>query len=156
MAAGSRTEAVLSVAILAGVLAGACGGAPASPSSSSLSVGQWSGTTTQGTSITFAVSSEEILTSIAVEYRFNGCSGTQTFANLNVQTAPNVMCIPAPCSGALSAYRAFTYSSGSVATGPGTSINGLFLPGNQAQGQASFVNYPGCGTAAAEWTATRR
>ena len=54
------------------------------------------------------------------------------------------------------AYRAFTYSSGSVVTGPGTSINGLFLPGNQAQGQASFVNYPGCGTAAAEWTATRR
>ena len=151
-----RTKAVLSVGILTGLLASACGSGPASPSSSSLSVGQWTGTTTQGAPITFTVSSDEILTTIVIAYSFNGCSGVQTFANLNVPTAPNVICIPGPCSNTLSTYRAFSYSSGSVGTGPTTSINGLFLPLNQAQGQASFQDFPGCGTAGAEWTATRR
>ena len=153
----ARTKAVLSVGTLAAVLTSACSRAPTSPSSSSLSVGQWNGTTAQGTSITFTVSSDETLTTIAVGYSFNGCSGTQTFSNLNVPTAPNVTCIPGPCSGTLSTYRAFAYSSGAVGTGPSTTLNGLFLPGNQAQGQVSFRDFPGCGTAAGvEWIATRR
>ena len=114
------------------------------------------GTTTQGAPITFTVSSDGSLTTIVIGYSFNGCSGVRTFANLNVPTAPNVICIPGPCSNTLSTYRAFSYSSGSVGTGPTTSINGLFLPLDQAQGQASFQDFPGCGTAGAEWTATRR
>jgi len=153
----TQTKAVLWVGTLTGVLASACSRGPTSPSASSLSVGQWSGTTAQGASIAFTVSSDEALTTIAVGYTFNGCSGTQTFADLNVPTAPDVTCIPGPCSGTNSTYRAFAYSSGSRGTGPSTTVNGLFLPGGRAQGQVSFRDYPGCGTAAGvEWTATRR
>ena len=158
-AAWARMKAVFWVGTLAGYLASACSGGPGAPSTSasSLAAGQWSGTTVQGTAITFVVSSNETLTSIAVGYSFNGCSGIETFSNLNVLTAPNVTCIPGPCSGTISSYRAFAYSSGPPGTGSSMTVNGLFLPGNQAQGQVTFRDYPGCGTAAGvEWTATRR
>ena len=152
-----KAKALLRIGSVAGVLASACSSGPASPSASSLSVGQWSGTTAQGASIAFTVSFDEILRTISVGYAFNGCSGTQTFADLNVPTAPDVTCIPAPCSGSLSTYRAFGYTSRSVGTEPSTTINGLFLPGGRAQGQVSFRDFPGCGTAAGvEWTAMRR
>ena len=153
----TRTKAVMLVGTLAGGLASACNEGPASPSSSSKSVGQWNGTTAQGRSIMFTVSSDETLTTLAVEYSFNGCSGTQTFSNLNVPTAPNITCVPGPCSATESAYRAFAYSDGSPRTGPSTTINGLFLPGDRAEGQVSFLDYPGCGSAGGvRWTATRR
>jgi len=153
----TQTKAVLRLGTFAGVLASACSTGPTSPSASSLSVGQWSGTTAQGASIAFTVSKDEAVTAIAVGYTFNGCAGTQTFADLNVPTAPSVTCIPGPCSETISTYRAFAYSNGSRGTGPSTSINGLFLPGGRAQGEVTFRDYPGCGTAAGvEWTATRR
>ena len=155
----TQTKAVLWIGTLAGVLVSACGSGSGttSPSASSLSVGQWSGTTAQGASIAFTVSSDEALTTLAVGYTFNGCSGTQTFVDLNVPTAPNVTCVPGPCSGTISTYRSLAYSSGSRETGPSTTVNGLFLPGGRAQGLVSFRDYPGCGTATGvEWTATRR
>jgi hypothetical protein len=154
----TQTKAVLWFGTLTGVLAAACSSnsGPASPSASSLSVGQWSGTTAQGALIAFTVSSDEALTTLAVGYNFNGCSGTQTFTDLNVPTAPDVTCVPGPCSGTTSTYRALSYSSGR-GTGPVTTVFGVFLPGGQAQGQVTFRDYAGCGTAAGvEWTATRR
>ena len=138
----TRAKGMFWVGTFAGVLACACSKNPTSPSSSSLSVGQWNGTTAQGTSITFTVSADEILTTLAVGYSFHGCSGTQTFSNLNVPTAPDVTCIPGPCSGTVSTYRALAYSSGPAA-GPSTTVNGVFLPGNRAQGLVSFRDYPG-------------
>jgi hypothetical protein len=129
---------------------------PFTGGSGSLSVGEWSGTTSQGAPISFVVSPNETVTAITLGYDFNGCSGSHTFADLNVPTAPNLTCIPGPCSGIQESYRAFGYSTGS-ASGPYTQLNGLFLPGNQAKGQAVFRDYPSCGTApAVEWTATRR
>ena len=122
----------------------------------SLSVGEWSGTTSQGMPITLIVSPDETVTTITLGYNFNGCSGSHTFADLNVPTNPDVTCIPGPCSGTLESYRAFGYSAGSVGSGPLTQVNGLFLPGNQAKGQTTFSDYPTCGAATAvEWT-TRR
>lgn len=149
---------VLLLAIGPGVLAAACSRGPTAPSASaSLSAGRWSGTTAQGTAITFDVSSNEILTAISVGYNFNGCSGSQVFSNLNVPTAPNITCIPGPCSGTTSSYRAFAYSNGTPGSGPSTTLNGLFLLGGRAQGLVTFGDYLGCGTAASvEWTATRR
>jgi hypothetical protein len=152
-------SAVLLVGAMTPVLVSACSKAPTTPSTplSSLSVGQWSGTTTQGVAITFTVSSDEVLTTIAVEHSFNGCSGTQTFSNLTIPTAPSVICIPGPCSSDISSYRAFAFSNRVLGSGPGTAINGLFLPGGRASGQVTFRDFPGCGTAAGvEWTATRR
>lgn len=102
----------------------ACGGSPAAPSqSSSLSVGQWSGTTAQGAAIAFSVSSDEFLTTISVGYNFNGCVGSQVFANVHVPTAPNVICIPGPCPDTL--YRSLHYSGGTRGDGPVTTVNGV-------------------------------
>jgi hypothetical protein len=123
----------------------------------SLSAGEWSGTTTQGTPIVFTVGANETITTITLGYDFNGCSGSHTFSDLLVPTRPDVTCIPGPCTGALTTYRAFGYSNGSPATGPYTQINGLFLPGGEARGQAVFSAYPNCGTTPpVEWTATKR
>jgi len=123
----------------------------------SLSVGEWSGTTSQGMPIAFTVSSNETVTSITLGYDFNDCSGSKTFADLNVRAAPQVTCIPGPCSGVVTSYRAFSYLDGSFGSGPVTQINGLFLPGNEAKGQVVFSDYPSCGTPTpAEWTAHRR
>lgn len=123
----------------------------------SSSAGTWSGTTSQGAPITFVVAPDEHVTTITLGYDFNGCAGSHTFADLNVPTLPDLTCIPGPCPGVSSSYRAFGYSAGSVAGRPMTQVNGLFLPRDQAKGQVTFRNYAGCGDlVTAEWTATRR
>jgi hypothetical protein len=107
--------------------------------------------------IDFSVSSDEKVTTITIGYSFNACAGSHTFSGLDIRTTPDVTCIPGPCSAAMTSYRAFGYASAGPIDGPRTAINGLFLPGNRAEGQASFVNYSGCGTAGGVgWTATRR
>jgi hypothetical protein len=125
------------------------------PRAASLSVGEWNGTTSQGMPIAFSVSEDEMVTTITLGHRFNGCSGSETFSDLNVRSAPDLTCIPGPCSGRLASYRAFGFADG-PSSGPRTQINGLFLPGDRAQGQASFFDYHGCGNATVEWSATRR
>jgi hypothetical protein len=141
------------VAILGCALMNAC--SSTNPSSAGLD-GQWSGTTSQGTPITFAVSSAQKVTDITIGYNFNGCSGVQTYSNLSLDTAPMVTCIPGPCPDAVSSYRAFSYSAGSIG-GPATAVNGLFLPTNRAEGQVTFRDYPGCGTmVGVGWSANRR
>jgi hypothetical protein len=123
---------------------------------SSMSVGEWEGTTTQGKPISFTVSRDEKLTSLIVGYEFNGCSGTREFFQLKVPTAPDLTCIPGPCSYTAATYRGFGFSDGQLAGEPSTQINGVFLPRNQAKGQAVFRNFPNCGSATVQWTATRR
>ncbi|HET7131985.1 MAG TPA: hypothetical protein VFJ95_07035 [Gammaproteobacteria bacterium] len=123
----------------------------------SLAVGEWAGTTSQGQPIAFTVSEDERVTAITVGYDFNGCAGSKIFADISVPAAPQVTCIPGPCSGVVSSYRAFGHTNGAVGSGPVTQVNGLFLPGNEARGQVTFADYPSCGvTPPAEWTARRR
>lgn len=144
-------------AILLCAAATACGGAdgPTSPSPTTLT-GQWSGTTAHGLPISFTISPDEKVTAISFGYTFNGCSGSHTFAGLNIETRANVICIPGPCSGVLSPFRSFNYSS-SPPGGPFTTVNGLFPGINRAEGALGFFEYPGCGTATGVgWTATRR
>jgi hypothetical protein len=127
---------------------------PTRPSSAALD-GLWSGTTSQGTPITFTVSSDQKVTAITVGYSFNGCSGVQTFSNLNLDTAPMVTCIPGPCPNPVSSYRAFSYSAGSI-DGPFTTVNGQFFSPIRAEGLVAFRDYPGCGTAVGVgWAATK-
>ena len=139
-----------------GVLA-ACGGDGATPPAPSPgNSGLWTGTTFQGAPISFSVSAGEKVTAITIGHNFNGCSGVETFSDLNLETAPNVTCIPGPCSPGIQSYRAFNYGSGPPA-GPRTSVNGLFLSASRAEGTAGFQNYPGCGSATGvPWTATKR
>jgi hypothetical protein len=122
----------------------------------SLSAGEWEGTTSQGRRIAFTVSQDEKVTSITLGYDFKKCSGTKKFEDLNVATAANLTCIPGPCPSTAASYRAFGFSDGTAGAGPYTQINGVFLPRNQAKGQAILSDYPDCGSATVQWTATRR
>jgi len=135
-------------------LASGCGG-PTKPSSSTLE-GQWSGTTSQGTPISFTVSSDQKVTAITVGYTFNGCAGTQTFANLSLETAPTLICLPGPCAPSLTSFRSFNYSTGPF-NGPSTSVNAVFQGTGRAEGQVAFRDFAGCGSATGVgWTATKR
>lgn len=130
-------------------------GATTTPSPSSLD-GQWTGTTSQGTPISFTVSADQKVTAITVGYDFNGCSGVQRFSNLNLETAPNVTCIPGPCPPSVTSYRAFNYVTGPI-EGPSTGVNCLFTASNRAEGQVGFRDYPGCGSATGvAWIATKQ
>ena len=153
----SRRTAVY-LLTLAAAVAGACSG-PAGPAAapSLAGPGEWTGTTSQGRPIAFTVSPDETVTSLSIGYSFNGCAGTQTISNLSIPTKPDVVCVPGPCSGTVASYRAFGYADRGADAGPRIAVNGVFLPGNRAEGQAGFFDYPGCGTAAGvTWTAIRR
>ena len=136
-------------------LMSACQSGPTMPTSSGYN-GQWSGTTSQGMAISFTVSPDEKVTAITIGHNFNGCSGSQTFSNLNLATAPDVMCIPGPCAPSISAFRSFGYAAG-LAEGPSTQVHGLFLSNSRAEGSAGFRDFPGCGSViGVAWTATKR
>lgn len=144
----------LSLIALCGV-AGACR-SPAAPGATGYA-GQWSGTTVQGRPIAFTVSPDETVTSITLGHDFNGCSGSQTFSPLSLSIAPNVVCIPGPCSPALSSYRAFGFASGDRIAGPSTDVNAVLLSMTRAEGTVNFRSYPVCGSAiGVAWTVTRR
>jgi hypothetical protein len=136
-------------------LASACGN-PSGPSKASYE-GQWTGTTAQGKTVTFTISPDEKLTAITVGHEFNGCSGTQTFSNLSLSIAPQIQCIPAPCSNQLMSYRAFGYQTGDPVEGPATSLNAVFISGDRVEGMVNFRLFPGCGSAmGVVWSATKR
>jgi hypothetical protein len=112
--------------------------------------GQWSGTTSQGRPITFAVSSDQKVTAITVGYSFNGCSGVNTFSNLNLDIGNP------PNPTALSAGPGFGYGSGPP-DGPNyTQIYGSFSSNTTATGSMIFGAYAGCGNSGGIWTAARR
>jgi hypothetical protein len=112
--------------------------------------GQWSGTTSQGGPITFTVSSDQKVTAITVGYRFNGCSGANTFSNLNLDIGnpPNPN---APTIG-----PGFGYGSGPPDGPSYTQIYGSFTSNTTATGSVIFGAFPGCGNAVGIWSATRR
>ena len=135
--------------------AGACGSAT-TPTPVGYA-GQWSGTTAHGRSIAFTISADEAVTAITVAHDFNGCSGSQTFSNLSLNIAPNVICIPGPCTGSLASFRTFAYMSGDRIEAPSTEVHAVFPSTTSAEGTVNFRSYPGCGSATGvAWTATRR
>ena len=136
-------------------LLSACG-TPSGPSKADYE-GQWTGTTAQGKTVTFTISSDETVTTLTVGHEFNGCSGTQTFSSLSVSIAPQVQCIPAPCSNQLLSYRAFSYLAGNPLDGPATSVNAVFMSDERVEGLVNFSQFPGCGSAmGVTWSATKR
>ena len=110
--------------------------------------GQWKGTTSQGRPITFTVSSAQKVTAITVGYSFNGCSGSNTFSNLNLDigVTPN----PATSLG-----PGFGFGSGSPEGSNYTQVYGSFRSNTTASGTVIFGDFTGCGNAIAGWTATR-
>ena len=110
--------------------------------------GQWNGTTSQGRPITFTVSSAQKVTAITVGYSFNGCSGLNTFSNLNLDigVTPN----PATSLG-----PGFGFGSGPPDGSNYTQVYGSFRSNTTASGTVIFGDYPGCGNAGGIWTAAR-
>jgi hypothetical protein len=138
------------------VIFAGCGGSPTEPTRIGYA-GPWSGTTAQGTPLAFTISADERVTTISVAHNFNGCSGSQTFSDLSLPIAPQIVCIPGPCSPSQSAYRQLAFLSGDRVTGPTVGIAGVFLSTNRVEGTVNFSNYPGCGSATGvPWSATRR
>ena len=135
--------------LLIGGLSG-CGGTVKSPTTSGNMryEGQWNGTTSQGRPISFTVSSDQKVTAITVGYSFNGCSGSNTFSNLNLDigTTPN----PATTLG-----PGFGFGSGPPDGTNYTQVYGSFSSNTTATGSVVFGAYVGCGNAGGIWTATR-
>ena len=142
-----RNNAARSGVLALAISLSGCGGSPTTPASSGYS-GQWSGTTGQGVPIAFTISADENVTTISVSHNFNGCSGSQTFPDLNLPIAPQVQCIPGPCSPSITSYRQLGFVSGDRMNGPSIAIAGLFVSTSRAEGTVAFRNYAGCGDAA--------
>jgi hypothetical protein len=123
------------------------------PSASSYA-GEWSGTTSQGAPISFSVSADQVVTSITVGHRFNGCSGSNTFANLSLTIAttqlPFPPRVPTPDSSG------FGYGSGPPEEANYTQVLGNFPSAQASTGSVAFLNFPSCGNAVANWNATKR
>jgi hypothetical protein len=116
-----------------------------SPGSPSGYEGQWSGTTSQNRTMTFTVSSDQKVTAITIGYSFNGCSGTNTFPNVNAAIGAT------PTSAA-----SFGWGSGSPEGPNFTQVLGSFNSTTSASGSVAFGSYTGCGNALAVWTAAKQ
>ena len=153
---GSCRRLWLELGVILALVVTGCGGGPTVPASGGYA-GVWSGTTAQGTPITFTISEEENVTTISISHNFNGCSGSQTFSNLSLPIAPDVSCIPGPCSPSVTSYRQLAFATGDRINGPSFTIAGIFPSTNHAEGALAFQNYPCCGSATGvPWSATRR
>ena len=132
----------------------ACGGdSPTGPSAAAGYNGQWSGTTSQGRPVEFTVSSNHV-TAVTVGYVFGGCSGSKTFANLNVE----IFDVSGPGPGGQTtpnSSKGFAYGSGAP-DGSSVQIQGFFRSNTTADGVVVFAEYPGCGDGFGLWTATKR
>lgn len=126
----------------------ACDRSPTTPSSGY--AGEWSGTTSQGRPITLTVSSAQKITAITVGYSFGGCSGVNTFSNLNLDIGfPPNPAVPVPGPE-------FGFGSGSPEGPNYTQVSGFFTSNITATGSVGFLGYAGCPNTGAVWTATKR
>ena len=121
-----------------------CGGTgPTAPASAY--AGTWTGTTSQGASISFTVSADQKVTSIVIGYAFNGCTGTKTFSGLSLDVAVH------PASAGVG----FAFQSGPQDQPNFTSVTGTFDSTSSAAGLAAFGSYDNCLNGLASWSATK-
>jgi len=134
------------------VLMSACDKSPTTSSSGGPARydGEWSGTTSQGRPITFTVSADQKVTALTVGYNFNGCSGANTFSNLNLDIGNP----PSPTAPSLG--PSFGYGSGPPDGANFTQVLGSFTSSTTATGSVVFGAYAGCGTAFGAWNASKR
>jgi hypothetical protein len=141
------------VAVCAAASACNDGGVTTPTTSGSGYTGEWSGTTTQGASISFSVSADQTVTSITVGYKFNGCSGSNTFANLSLKitTAQS----PFPPRQPTPNSAGFGYGSGPPEGANYTQVEGTFPSDQTSTGSLAFLNFSNCGNAVANWNAMK-
>jgi hypothetical protein len=127
------------------ILLGSCESGLTTPTGAGYA-GEWIGTTSQATPITFSVSSSERLTKVAVGYSFSSCTGSTSLA-------PDV---PLERSTVPVEVRLVDYESAPPGTPNRMLFHFLFTSTTQAQGMVTFADFTGCGTVNATWTAVRR
>jgi hypothetical protein len=115
-------------------------------------VGEWTGATSHGATITFSVSAPNIVTSITIGHSFNGCRGTQTFSGLSVGIGESGLPgrMPTPSN------PGFGFGSGSPEAQNFVQVAGQFTSGQAANGTVTFLNFQECGNTVALWNATKR
>jgi hypothetical protein len=150
-----RKSGVTRILLLVGIYgAVACSGGPVTAPDGLRGpyTGEWIGTTSQGASIAFSVSAQNIVTSITIGHNFNGCRDTRTFPNLSVPIGESDLPgrVPTP-SGA-----AFGFGSGSPEAPDFVQVIGQFSSSRMAHGTVTFLNFEKCGNAVATWNATTR
>jgi hypothetical protein len=103
--------------------------------------GAWSGTTSQGRAIRFTVTPYMRVTSVTVEYAFDGCSGTfdipGEFPVVDISGRPGAVIRQVP-------------------SGNRIVVNFLFPSIRNATGAIQFMDVPTCANTYATWTATHR
>ena len=114
--------------------------------------GEWTGATSQGTTITFSVSAPNIVTSITIGHNFNGCRDTQMFSGLSVGIGESGLPgrMPTPSN------PGFGFGSGSPEAPNFVQVTGQFTSSQAANGTVTFLNFENCGNAVAQWSATKR
>jgi len=120
------------LAVVACVVLSACSGTsnPTEPGAAGYA-GEWSGTTFQGQPISFTVSAAQKVTAISVGYAFSGCSGVETFSNLDVTI------LPSPPS---------FFHGAQFPDGRGISIQAFFLSNSFANVAVIFYGPSSCGS----------
>ncbi len=137
-------------AAIALVTVSSCAGKnPESPSTTGLA-GNWSGTTFQGRPISFTVSRDNRLTTLSVGYQIDACTGTASFANLDVAVFE--------VAGAASS--GFAYGQ-TLTDRPdvGVGVQGYLMPNGGVAGTLIVYGKPACGSSeavAGPFNASRR
>jgi hypothetical protein len=150
-----RTSHLLAVVAISGCAG--CG--PAStvrPSTPLDYAGRWTGPTSQGGTITFAVSSEQQVVAIGVEYNLNGCSGTAVLSGLALRVSRPELAPGRPNAGGPFDNPSFGTGTHGLEQPNFLGVSGSFTSGDTARGVLTLRDYGGCGSGAATWTAARR
>jgi hypothetical protein len=135
----------------------ACGPAsPAQPSARPDYAGTWTGPTSQGGRITFAVSSEQRVVAIGVEYNLNGCSGTAVLSGLALEVSRPQLAPGSPNAGGPFDNPSFGTGTHGLTQPNFLGVSGSFVSDDTARGVLTLREYGGCGSGTATWSAARR
>lgn len=147
-------RAALALLLLAGICgeAGCAGETATTPDGLSRTyVGEWVGTTTEGTTIAFVVSDGNVVTQINVGRDNRGCRDAQNFSGLSLLIGESGRPGRVPTGSS----PGFGFGSGPP-DGPNfVQVLGEFSSTQSAQGTVTFLNFDRCGDAVAFWTATK-
>ena len=148
----SRLLVVIAVSVSA-----ACGsGSPFEPSTRPDYGGMWKGPTSRGGTIAFAVSSEQRVLAIRVDYDLNGCSGTAVLSGLSLEVSRPRLAPGSPNTGGPFDNPSFGTGTQGLEQPNSLVVSGSFTSGDTATGVLTLRHLGGCGSGVASWTATKR
>lgn len=145
-----------SIAMLTAFCLGCDGDSPVSPTGTLSFAGTWTGTTSQGGSISFTVSPAQRVVMVRSEYRLNGCVGTALLTDVAFEIAKPQLAPGSPTSGGPFDNPSFGSASQGLDQPNYFAVGGTFVSSTQAIGTLVFGQYAGCGSGSATWQASTR